>query len=153
MTRDRDEDGRPRNARARDELGRPLPRGQQGYVEPDPVVTTPEHALDEAQQLLDTGRAFRAHEVLEAMWKSADADQRELWRGLAQLAVGITHAQRGNDAGSSALLRRGTATLSAYRGTRPFDIDVDGLLLWAGSTAADPAGLQVMPRLRALPQA
>lgn len=152
MTRDRDPDGRPRNARARDELGRPLPRGQQGPAEPDPVATSPEHALEDAQHLLDDGRAFRAHEVLEAMWKSDD-EQRELWRGLAQLAVGITHAQRGNDVGSSALLRRSAETLAAYRGTRPFDVDVDGLREWAVSAAADPARCQVTPRLRVLPQA
>ena len=53
----------------------------------------------EAQRLLDAGLPFHAHEVLEAAWKAAPPDERELWRGLAQLAVGLTHLQRGNGRG------------------------------------------------------
>ncbi len=39
--------------------------------------------------------AFHAHEVLEDAWKTGPEAQRELWRGLAQLAVGLTHAAPG----------------------------------------------------------
>lgn len=148
VTRDRDEAGRPRNARARDALGRPLPSGRNGYDEPDPVATTPEAALDEAQQLLATGRAFRAHEVLEAMWKGTEDANRELWRGLAQLAVGITHAQRGNAKGASALLRRAAQTLAPFSGSRPHDVDVDGLREWANAAAGEPRLTAEPPRLR-----
>ena len=151
--RDRDETGRPRNARVRDELGRPLARDADGLVEPDPVASSPEQTLEDAQQLLDSGRAFRAHEVLEAMWKAVDGHDRELWRGLAQLAVGITHAQRGNQQGASALLRRSAQTLAAYAGGRPFDIDVDGLRHWATNAASDPSKLRVTPQLRGTRQA
>ena len=34
------------------------------------------------------GRPFHAHEVLEASWKAAPPAERDLWQGLAQLAVG-----------------------------------------------------------------
>ena len=74
---------------------------------PDDLALPPAEALALAQRMLDTGRAFHAHEVLEASWKQAPAAERELWRGLAQLAVGLTHAQRGNARGAAALLRRG----------------------------------------------
>ncbi|WP_451916742.1 DUF309 domain-containing protein [Actinomadura keratinilytica] len=98
--RDRDEAGRPRNARPRDAYGRPLPRGAVGVpTMPDDLSFTPAEALAEAQRLLDADRPFHAHEVLEAAWKSAEAPERELWRGLAQVAVGITHLRRGNARG------------------------------------------------------
>ncbi|MBA2309585.1 MAG: DUF309 domain-containing protein, partial [Pseudonocardiales bacterium] len=87
--RDRDEAGRPLNARPRDGLGRPLPYGSPGVDRP-PAATplSPEAALDEAQRLLDEGMPFHAHEVLEEAWKSAPEPERALWRALAQLAVG-----------------------------------------------------------------
>ncbi len=71
-SRERDPAGRPRNARPRDELGRPLARGATG-VQPLPEVIElpPGEALAQAQRLLDEGRPFQAHEVLESAWKSA----------------------------------------------------------------------------------
>jgi uncharacterized protein len=156
--RDRDEVGRARNARPRDKLGRPLPRGETGVERtPDEVILPPAEALAEAQRLLDMGRAFQAHEVLEATWKAAPESERELWRGLAQLAVGITHLQRGNPAGAVALLSRAADRISAYADTAPYDIAVADLVDWArdvagrverdGSSVAPPA----TPLLRVTP--
>ncbi len=126
--RDRDAAGRPRNARPRDELGRPLPPGSLGAPRiPDDLALPPAEALALAQRLLDSGRPFHAHEVLEASWKSAPAAERELWRGLAQLAVGLTHAQRGNARGAAALLRRGAERVGGYAGTAPHGIDAAGI--------------------------
>ena len=69
--RDRDESGTARNARPRDALGRPLPRGSQGVPRiPDDLDLPPEESLRYAQDLLDRGLAFNAHEVLEAAWKN-----------------------------------------------------------------------------------
>jgi uncharacterized protein len=113
--RDRDGAGRARNARPRDGLGRPLERGDAGEPTlPDGAVLAPADALDAAQQLLDAGRPFHAHEVLEASWKAAPAPERDLWQGLAQLAVGLTHARRGNATGAAVLLRRGAERVSQY---------------------------------------
>ena len=132
--RDRDAAGRPRNARPRDDLGRPLPPGSPGAPRiPDDLALPPAEALALAQRLLDDGRPFHAHEVLEASWKSAPAAERELWRGLAQLAVGLTHAQRGNVRGAAALLRRGAGRVGGYAGTAPYGIDAAGIA--AASTA------------------
>ena len=77
----------------------------------------PDQALELAQQLLDEGRAFVAHEVLEAVWKSCPDDEREHWQGLAQLCVGITHLQRGNVEGAVTLLRRGAGHLTGRLAT------------------------------------
>jgi uncharacterized protein len=111
--RDRDRAGRPRNARARDELGRPLPRGAVSDVPrvPDDLAVTPAEAAALGGSLLAEGRPFHAHEVFEAAWKSASGPDRELWRGLAQIAVGLTHARRGNARGAVTLLRRGAAAV------------------------------------------
>lgn len=140
MTRDRDPSGRARNARPRDGLGRPLPHGQEGVARvPDDLVLPPAESLLEAQRLLDEGLPFHAHEVLEGTWKAAPPAERDLWQGLAQLAVGVTHLERGNPTGATALLRRGAARIEQYRAAPPYDIDVRGLLAWADDAIAAAA--------------
>ncbi|MBY8848188.1 DUF309 domain-containing protein [Saccharothrix longispora] len=137
--RDRDEQGRARNARPRDGLGRPLPYGLPGVErQPEGVPRTPAEALTEAQRLLDDGRPFHAHEVLEDAWKAAPGHERELWRGLAQLAVGLTHSARGNASGARSLLGRGAANIAPYTDEPPHGIDVAGLVAWAGSGVGVP---------------
>ena len=117
--------------RPRDALGRPLPADADVAIEPDPQPLPALETLVLAQELLDVGRAFRAHEVFEARWKAVSGAERDLWRGLAQIAVGITHAQRGNDRGRVSLLTRAAATLAPWADQRPYDIDVAALRAWA----------------------
>lgn len=129
--------------------------------QPEGVARTPDESLAEAQRLLDAGMPFHAHEVLEDAWKAAGEGERELWRGLAQLAVGLTHAARGNATGGAALLERGAAALVPYAGDPPYGVDVAGLTAWAaglagrltgaaggGAAGAVPAAAAA-PRLRA----
>lgn len=125
--RDRDAAGRARNARPRDALGRPLPRNAAGEPPTSDTALLPAQALAEAQRLLDDGRPFHAHEVLEATWKAAPPADRDLWQGLAQIAVGLTHARRGNAGGAAALLRRGVSRLDGYPDHGPSGVDVAGL--------------------------
>jgi hypothetical protein len=110
--RDRDESGRPRSTRPRDALGRPLRHGSEGVLRiPDDLALPPAETLAYAQDLLDRGLAFNAHEVLEAAWKTAQTMSG--CRGApAQPAVGITHVQRGNVTGAITLLRRASARLA-----------------------------------------
>lgn len=132
VNRDRDTAGRPRNARPRDALGRPLPHGAPGVPTTDEsVVLTPAEALAEAQRLLDSGAPFHAHEVLEGAWKAAADTEREMWRGLAQLAVGLTHARRGNAAGAARLLHRAAARIVPYGPDAPHGVGVTALAAWA----------------------
>ncbi|KZB87610.1 DUF309 domain-containing protein [Amycolatopsis regifaucium] len=134
--RDRDEAGRARNARPRDGLGRPLPYGADGVErQPEGIERTPEDTIAEAQRLLDAGRPFHAHEVFEDAWKTTDGPERELWRGLAQLAVGLTHVARGNGNGAVSLLERGAVNIEPFREARPHGIDVPGLQAWARAMA------------------
>jgi uncharacterized protein len=124
-SRDRDSAGRPRSARPRDALGRPLERGAAGEpAEPDDLALTAPATLGRAQRLIDAGRPFHAHEVLEARWKATTGDERDLWRGLAQIAVGLTHAQRGNQRGAVTLLRRGAQRIRPYEASGPGGLDV-----------------------------
>jgi hypothetical protein len=118
--RDRDPAGRARNARPRDELGRPLPASAPDVPRvPDDLVPTPAEAAELGGRLLAEGRPFHAHEVFEAAWKAAGDPDRELWRGLAQVAVGLTHARRGNARGAVTLLRRGAGHLAPFAGAGP----------------------------------
>lgn len=137
--RDRDPAGRARSNRPRDGLGRPLPHDAQGVERvPDDLVLPPEESLVEAQRLIDAGRPFHAHEVLEGTWKAAPEAERDLWQGLAQLAVGLTHRARGNPAGASTLLHRGAARIEPYAGAPPYGIDVAGLVATARALATEP---------------
>ncbi|UFQ19445.1 MULTISPECIES: DUF309 domain-containing protein [Streptomyces] len=159
--RDRDEAGRARNQRPRDGLGRPLPYGTDGVArQPEGVVRTPEESVAEAQALLDAGRPFHAHEVFEDAWKSGPPTERDLWKGLAQLAVGLTHAARGNTKGGARLLLRGAGAVTGWRAgpsgqEQPYGLDLTELVRWAEaladllereSTAVDAAAHA--PRLR-----
>jgi hypothetical protein len=124
---------------------------------PDDLTLPPEESLAEAQRLLDAGRAFHAHEVLEGTWKAAPEAERELWRGLAQLAVGLTHVRRGNAIGAAQLLRRAADRVEGYAGNPPYGVDAAGLSAWAravvgrlerdGLAALTP--IDLTPRLRA----
>jgi uncharacterized protein len=157
-SRDRDAAGRPRNARPRDELGRPLRRDASGEPPPpEEQALPPDAALAEAQRLIDSGRAFRAHEVLEASWKAAPPAERDLWQGLAQVAVGLTHAQRGNARGAAALLRRGGLRVAGYAGSAPHGIAAEAVARFAADLAgrierdgpAAATSATSWPRLRA----
>lgn len=144
----------PRVRRGRDRLGRPVPLGSLDALPDVPEQALPrDDALALAQALLDEGRAFAAHEVLEASWKAAPAGERELWQGLAQLCVGLTHLQRGNLVGAARLLRRGAGRLSGAGASHVNgDVDADGVRSWALRLADDVeagrATAAAPPRLR-----
>ena len=119
-----------------------------------------EAAVAEAQRLLDGGQAFAAHEVLEGAWKAAPDLERELWRGLAQLAVGVTHAQRGNLRGAAALLARAAERLRSWSaghpGPAPAGLAVHEVAEWATALArcveaTAPTAADLVPQLRGRP--
>ena len=149
VERDRDPLGRARNARPRDGLGRPLPRGSSAGSErvPDELHMSVDDTVALAQSYLDSGRPFHAHEVLEALWKTQPASERDLWQGLAQIAVGLTHAMRGNTAGATTLLRRGARRVANYPGDT-HGIGIKGVLSWAEALAdapnAEPRALSLL---------
>lgn len=143
--RDRDAAGRARNARPRDATGRPLPRDAAGVDRADEdSPRTAAEALAEAQRLLDDGQPFAAHDVFEAMWKQrrdGGHPDAAAWQGLAQLAVGLTHLQRGNAGGAVTLLRRGAQNLTdapAIPAVDPADITTQAEQVVAAIEAGTP---------------
>ena len=131
--RDRDTEGRARQARPRDALGRPLPYGAAGVEPVSEEPLPPEETLVAARELIGAGRPFSAHEVLEARWKAGPAEERDLWQGLAQVCVAMTHAARGNQVGADRLFDRAAERLAAFAGTGrwAYGIDVDAVVAQA----------------------
>jgi uncharacterized membrane-anchored protein len=133
--------------RARDALGRPVDADSPQAVDPvDEAPLPPYDAVALGRLLLARGRAFSAHEVFEASWKASPAPERELWQGLAQVCVGVTHLQRGNRVGAVRLLRRGAGLLA---GREPeYGVDVPRVAADALRIAADiEAGREPTPLL------
>jgi uncharacterized protein len=138
---------------------------------PDDLAFTGADAATLADQLLRAGRPFHAHEVFEASWKSAPPQERDLWQGLAQIAVGLTHAHRGNARGAVTLLSRGARRVRAYQeqaglpgypygaesaGERgyPYGMDIAAVLAACDDLAAriERAGLANIPPADLLPK-
>lgn len=139
--RDRNAEGRAESARPRDRFGRPLPRDSTdelaGKREPGEAVDSVEAALEVAVALFDARRFFEAHEFFEWIWKcdQVPAGDREFWKGVTQVAVGLTHAQRGNAKGAVTLLERACRYLDPY--PSPYQgIDRDALVAVARRSVA-----------------
>jgi predicted metal-dependent hydrolase len=115
--RDRDPAGRPRNARPRDALGRPLPRGAENTFVEEQLPDDPMELLRIGIEHFNAGRFFQAHEAWETAWHPAPEDERDFWQGMTQIAVGFTHYQRGNPKGAVTLLQRGARKIATYGDT------------------------------------
>jgi uncharacterized protein len=109
---------------------------------PDDLVVTPAEAAALGGGMLAEGRPFHAHEVFEAAWKSSSGPERELWRGLAQIAVGLTHARRGNARGAVTLLRRGAERVRGYAAD-PGRRDRDGVDAEFVAASADDVATRI----------
>src|SRR5664279_259758 len=141
--------------RATDAPGRPLNYGAPDVPrQPEGVRRSPDETIAQAQRLLDTGLPFQAHEVFEDAWKSSVESDRQLWKGLAQLAVGLTHLARGNRRGAQTLLQRGAKAIAPFAEQPPHGIEVAGVVRWADTLSAamdapnKPTIIPPMPVLR-----
>jgi predicted metal-dependent hydrolase len=129
--RGRRDDGRPEQSRPRDRTGRPLPYGTDGIELAEPcVVTDLEQAVALGVARWDERRYFEAHELLELAWRSGPDDDRELWKGIIQVAVAGVHLQRGNGEGARRLLERALERLE-QQPAATHGIDVESLRVLA----------------------
>ena len=74
----------------------------------------PGRSVKRGRSVVREGRTVAAKWSLEGRWKDGPGEERDLWQGLAQLCVGLTHAARGNSAGALRLLERGAVRLEEY---------------------------------------
>jgi hypothetical protein len=111
------------------------------------IVRSPLETVELARRLVDEGRAFSAHEVFESQWKHGPPEQRDLWQGLAQLCVAITHAGRGNAVGAARVLQRAQALLARYRdgGGPTFGVDLPLACVRAGDWVAAESASRGVP--------
>jgi predicted metal-dependent hydrolase len=96
--------------------------------------------ISHAHELLAEGRPFSAHEVYEARWKAGPDSERELWQGLAQLCVGITHSERGNHVGALRLIGRARRRLQTYlaSGGPSYGLDLNKIISWIQDHEREP---------------
>lgn len=70
--------------------------------------------FDRALALFEAGAWFTCHEVLEHLWLDETRPERDVYKGILQIAVGLLHAENGNHAGALRLLERGTGHLVPF---------------------------------------
>lgn len=105
----------------------------------------PPAELVQARELFASGEYFTCHEVLEELWRRTEGPLRDLYRGLIQIAVGLYHAQRGNDVGTRRVLARGLRRVQQYpNGCLAIDIEAlcigaSRYLAWLEAGALPPA--------------
>ena len=122
------------------QVGRPLPYGSAGVEPVSEEPLPPGETIRYAHELMDQGRPFSAHEVFEARWKSGPDAERDLWQGLAQLCVGITHAERGNRTGALRLVGRARGRLERYAqtGQPSYGLPLADIIGWIRNRKAWP---------------
>jgi hypothetical protein len=103
-------------------------------------ASTPARALTEAVHrgvgLFNQGRYFRAHEVWEAAWREAEAEERAFLEALVQLATGFhLRTRRGGTRGAVHLLSQALVLLEDYRPAHE-GVDVEALVGDVGAYVA-----------------
>ncbi|MDR3045469.1 MAG: DUF309 domain-containing protein [Desulfovibrio sp.] len=70
--------------------------------------------FDRALALFEAGAWFTCHEVLEHLWLDETRPQRDVYKGILQIAVGLLHEENGNRTGALRLLERGAVHLVPF---------------------------------------
>ena len=74
-----------------------------------------EHGLELARR----GEFFQAHEAFEAVWRRAEAGERDFYQGLVHTVVAWLQAERQNEVGSERQLEKARRRLTPYAGWWP----------------------------------
>jgi predicted metal-dependent hydrolase len=91
--------------------------------------------LDRGLELIEAGEYFAAHEVLEDVWRAADADERDFFQGLVHVAVAWYQAGRRNHVGWERQLEKAERRLLPYAPAHR-GLDLDDLLKQVRAAAA-----------------
>jgi len=122
-----------------------------GAHEPADTGEPIERAARATVALWNEGLFFEVHEVLEAVWKTASGDTRQMLQGVIQIAVAYHHLAHGNPRGARTLLAEGRARIAGARASRLGPIDLDALLTstapWESALAGRTTNPDRPPRL------
>ena len=77
--------------------------------------------------MIRQGEYFAAHEVLEDVWRAAEAEERDFFQGLVHVAVAWYQAGRGNRVGCERQLEKATRRLGPYA-PEHLGVDVTAIL-------------------------
>jgi predicted metal-dependent hydrolase len=94
-----------------------------------------EAELDRGLELIEAGEYFAAHEVLEDVWREAEAEERDFFQGLVHVAVAWYQAGRRNHVGWERQLEKAERRLSPYAPAHR-GLDLDDLLKQVRAAAA-----------------
>lgn len=83
--------------------------------------------LKRGLELIEAGEYFAAHEVLEDVWREAEAEERDFFQGLVHVAVAWYQAGRRNQVGWERQLEKAERRLSPYAPAHR-GLDLDDLL-------------------------
>jgi hypothetical protein len=83
--------------------------------------------LDRGLALIEAGEYFAAHEVLEDVWRAAEAEERDFFQGLVHVAVAWYQAGRQNRVGCERQLEKAERRLAPYAPSHR-GLDLDDLL-------------------------
>lgn len=81
---------------------------------PDDRLPDEIRRFDRALALFEAGAWFTCHEVLERLWLDETRPQRDVYKGILQIAVGLLHEDNGNRVGALRLLERGAGHLAPF---------------------------------------
>ncbi|MDQ3875726.1 MAG: DUF309 domain-containing protein [Actinomycetota bacterium] len=70
--------------------------------------------LERGLRLIGEGKYFEAHEVLEDVWRAAEAAERDFFQGLVHVAVAWYQARRGNRVGCERQLEKAVRRLAPF---------------------------------------
>jgi hypothetical protein len=87
-----------------------LPRGRTPPLDPNEQ----HDLLHEGVALFNGSRYWHAHEAWETLWRAADEEDRDFYRGLIMVAAGLLHLQRRNARGARNKLGEGLTRLKKY---------------------------------------
>ena len=93
------------------------------------ALKNPDPRTREFRELFNSEKFFEAHEVLENLWREIgpEAEERDFYQGLIQIAAAFVHVQKGTPEGGRKLLKKASAKLEKFS-PNFFGIDIPQLL-------------------------
>jgi predicted metal-dependent hydrolase len=95
--------------------------------------------LVEGLRLVNEGRYWEAHEVLEDLWMAKVGDEKLFLQALIQVTVGFYHRENGNEPGVTKLFAHAREKLGKLRGRQHGGLTADALEALIDRAATDHA--------------